>query len=60
MKLYTLEGIETDDLNYRKYRFRSLVTSCIGSFNYNKDLAIKEGEQHQKIMIKIYPQLEEV
>ncbi len=58
MRLYIIE--KRDRYNGCEYRFRSMVNSCIGAWCFVKDDAIKDGKQHHEIMIKIYPQLEEV
>jgi len=54
MKLYS---IEITGEKYKSYRFVSLYNGTRGTFYFDKDEAIMQGEDHQKIICAILPEL---
>ena len=58
MKVYVIEETNSDFHGIESFRYRSLVKGVVGPWRYgNKDKAKKDGEQHQAIMERLYPQL---
>lgn len=43
-----------------RYRFRSKFNSCLGNWCADRDDAVREGEDHQKIILCVYPGLAEL
>ena len=59
-KIYVIDKGNPSLLGAYSYRFRSLANSTVGKWHENdgaKEKAQREGEQHQAIMERIYPQL---
>ena len=57
MKLYS---IEITGEKYKSYRFVSLYNGTRGTFCFDKDEAIMQGEDHQKIILAIHPELKSI
>lgn len=58
MKLYSIEVNTTS--RPRAYRFSSLYNGTRGNFHFSEENAIKDGEDHQKILCALYPELNDL
>ena len=60
MKVYVIDKGNPSLSGVYPYRFRSLANSTVGKWHERgrtKEKAQQEGEQHQAIMERLYPQL---
>ena len=60
MKVYVIDEGNPSLSGVYPYRFRSLANSTVGKWHERgrtKEKAQQEGEQHQAIMERLYPQL---
>ena len=43
---------------FEKYRYKSLITAACGAWKTFREEAIVQGDQHQVVMERLYPQLQ--